>query len=77
MGFFAMYGYQAFRRFYYIMTPVLFLVLIFAVIHTLFLSEAGSAALLAWRPAEPVSRYFPFLFCRLTVLLSQHWSTSY
>jgi cytosine permease len=56
MGFFAMYGYHALRRFYYIMTPVLFLLLIFAVIHTLFLSEAGSApAPLAWRPAEPVS----------------------
>jgi cytosine permease len=51
----AMQGYRIFGQFYYIAAPVLFLVVIYTVVHTLFFSEAGSAAaLFAWRPVNPM-----------------------
>jgi cytosine permease len=50
-----MYGYRVVRHFYYIIVPVLFLILIYTVIRTVFFSEAGSvAALLAWRPVKSI-----------------------
>jgi cytosine permease len=52
----AMYGYQLLKHFYYIITPVLFIVLVYMSLKTVFFSEAGSvAALLAWRPEQPMS----------------------
>jgi cytosine permease len=56
MAWSAMYGYQSLKSLYYIVTPVLFLVLVFAVIQGVFLSDAGSAAVLTvWRPERPMS----------------------
>jgi cytosine permease len=42
------------KSFYYIMVPVLFVLLAFALVQTVFLREAGLAALLAWRPERSV-----------------------
>jgi cytosine permease len=53
---FAMQGYRVLRQFYYTIAPVLSVVVVYTVIHTLFFSESGSvAALFAWRPAKPMS----------------------
>jgi cytosine permease len=52
---FAMFGYRALKSFYYIMAPVLFVLLVFTLVQTVFLREAGLAALLAWHPERPMS----------------------
>jgi cytosine permease len=50
-----MYGYRTLKYLNCIMAPVLVLVMGYAVIQTVFFSEAGSAAaLLAWRPPNPM-----------------------
>jgi cytosine permease len=52
----AVNGYRVLRTLSFIMVPVLLVLLVYTVIHGVFFPEAGSAAaLLAWRPAEPVS----------------------
>jgi cytosine permease len=53
IGIFAIQGYRVLRHFYYITVPVISVVVVYTVIHTVSLSEAGSA-LFAWRPAEPL-----------------------
>jgi cytosine permease len=56
VGLSAMRGYRVLRFFYYICVPALSLVVAYALVHTVFFSESGSAALLsAWRPARPIS----------------------
>ena len=56
MGFSAIQGYRTLRVFYYICVPALSLVVAYALVYTLFFSEAGSAAMLsAWRPVSPMS----------------------
>ncbi|MDR2785836.1 MAG: cytosine permease [Treponema sp.] len=56
IGISTMYGYHVVKYFYNIIASVLFLILVYTVIRIVFFSEAGSAAaLLAWRPAEPMS----------------------
>jgi cytosine permease len=49
----AMYGYQVLKFFYYIMMPVLFVVLVYTLVQVL--PETGPAALLAWRSERPMS----------------------
>jgi cytosine permease len=62
---FVMQGYRFFGQFYSIVAPALFLVVIYVVVHTLFFSEADSAAaLLAWRPVKPM---FPVTAISLVV----------
>jgi cytosine permease len=52
----AMYGYRALKSFYFIMAPVLAVLLVYTLVQAVFLPEAGStAALLAWRPGRPMS----------------------
>jgi cytosine permease len=54
MSFSAMYGYPVLKHLYYIMTPVLFLILIYMVIRMVFSDAGSAAALFAWRPAKPM-----------------------
>jgi cytosine permease len=55
IGSFAIQGYRVLGQFYYITVPVISVVVVYTVIHTMSFSGAGSvAALLAWRPAEPM-----------------------
>jgi cytosine permease len=55
-GLSAMRGYRVLRFFYYICVPALSLVVAYALVHTVFFPEAGSAALVsAWRPVKPMS----------------------
>jgi cytosine permease len=52
----AMYGYRVLKSFYYIMAPVLFVVLIYTLVRIVLLPEAGSVpALSVWRPGRPMS----------------------
>jgi cytosine permease len=52
----AINGYRVLKFLYHIMTPVLFVVLVYTVIRMVFFSEAGSiTTLLAWRPERPIS----------------------
>jgi cytosine permease len=56
LGVFVMQGYRVLLHFYCITMPVLFAVVVYTFVYTVFFSEPGSsAALLAWRPAEPMS----------------------
>jgi cytosine permease len=56
MAWSAMYGYQSLKSLYYVVTPVLFLVMVFTVIQVVFFSEAlPAAALTTWRPERPMS----------------------
>jgi cytosine permease len=54
MTFSSLYGYRGLKFLYYITMPVLFLVLAYTLIRTVFVSEAGTA-LLAWHPERPMS----------------------
>jgi cytosine permease len=55
-GIFAMQGYRVLRQFYYIITPALFLIVLYGVLQALFFSEPGSlAALAAWHPPRSLS----------------------
>jgi cytosine permease len=51
----AINGYRILKFLYHVMAPALFLVLVYTIIHTVFFSEAGLAALLAWCPERPIS----------------------
>jgi cytosine permease len=65
----AVNGYRSLRTLNYVMVPVLLLVLVYAVIHRVVFSETGfAAALLAWRPAEPVS------YVKAISLIAGTWS---
>jgi cytosine permease len=52
----AINGYRILKFLYHTIAPVLFFVLVFTIIRVVFFSRTGSpAALLAWRPARPIS----------------------